>query len=41
MLGTYDAKSDAFLMDVNPANSYLIWMPTTTLIDGMRTFYTV
>ncbi len=41
-LGAYDAESDSFLvLDVNPASAGWVWMPTTTLIKGMRTFDTV
>ena len=41
-VGAYDAESDSFLlMDVNPASAGWVWMPTTTLIKGMRTFDTV
>jgi hypothetical protein len=37
-LGAYDAESDSFLvLDVNPASAGWVWMPTTTLIKGMRT----
>jgi hypothetical protein len=33
------AASDSFLvLDVNPANADWVWMPTKTLIKGMRTF---
>jgi hypothetical protein len=38
-LGAYDAASDTFLvMDVNPAAASWVWMPTATLVRGMRTF---
>lgn len=38
-LGAYDAESDSFLvLDVNPASAGWVWMPTATLIKGMRTF---
>ena len=38
-LGAYDAESDSFLvLDVNPASTDWVWMPTKTLIKGMRTF---
>ena len=38
-LGAYDAESDSFLvLDVNPASADWVWMPTKTLIKGMRTF---
>ena len=38
-LGAYDAQSDSFLvLDVNPASAGWVWMPTATLIRGMRTF---
>jgi hypothetical protein len=41
-LGAYDAESDSFLiLDVNPASAGWVWMPTATLIKGMRTFDTV
>jgi hypothetical protein len=41
-LGAYDAESDSFLvLDVNPSRAGWVWMPTTTLIKGMRTFDTV
>jgi len=41
-LGAYDAGSDSFLvLDVNPAAAGWVWMPTTTLVKGMRTFDTV
>ena len=38
-LGAYDAESDSFLiLDVNPASADWVWMPTKTLVRGMRTF---
>jgi hypothetical protein len=38
-LGAYDAESDSFLvLDVNPSSAGWVWMPTATLIKGMRTF---
>jgi hypothetical protein len=41
-LGAYDAESDSFLvLDVNPASAGWVWMPTATLIKGMRTFDTI
>lgn len=41
-VGAYDAQSDSFLvMDVNPASAGWVWMPTATLVRGMRTFDTV
>ena len=41
-LGAYDDQSDSFLvLDVNPASASWVWMPTATLIKGMRTFDTV
>ena len=41
-LGAYDAASDSFLvLDVNPAVAGWVWMPTATLVKGMRTFDTV
>ena len=41
-LGAYDADSDSFLvLDVNPTSAGWVWMPTATLIKGMRTFDTL
>jgi hypothetical protein len=41
-LGAYDAASDSFLvLDVNPAVAGWVWMPTATLVKGMRTLDTV
>jgi hypothetical protein len=41
-LGAYDAQSDSFLLlDVNPTAAGWVWMPTATLVAGMRTFDTV
>jgi hypothetical protein len=41
-LGAYDPESDSFLvLDVNPASAGWVWMPTATLVKGMRTFDTV
>ena len=41
-LGAYDAASDSFLvLDVNPATADWVWMPTATLVKGMRTFDTL
>jgi hypothetical protein len=41
-LAAYDPESDSFLvMDVNPASAGWVWMPTATLVKGMRTFDTV
>lgn len=41
-LGAYDAESDSFLvLDVNPASAGWVWMPTATLVNGMRTHDTV
>ena len=41
-LGAYDAESDSFLvLDVNPASAGWVWMPTATLVKGMRSFDTV
>lgn len=41
-IGAYDGESDSFLvLDVNPASAGWVWMPTTTLVKGMRTFDTV
>ena len=41
-LGAYDADSDSFLvLDVNPSSAGWVWMPTATLVRGMRTFDTV
>jgi hypothetical protein len=38
-VGAYDVESDSFLiLDVNPANADWVWMPTKTLVNGMRTF---
>jgi hypothetical protein len=40
-LGAYDAESDSFLvLDVNPERAGWVWMPTATLVKGMRTFDT-
>lgn len=41
-VGAYDGESDSFLvLDVNPTSAGWVWMPTTTLVKGMRTFDTV
>lgn len=41
-LAAYDRESDSFLiLDVNPAATGWVWMPTANLINGMRTFDTV
>jgi len=41
-LGAYDSVSDSFLvLDVNPTSAGWVWMPTATLVKGMRTFDTV
>ena len=41
-LAAYDAETDSVLvMDVNPASAGWVWMPTTTLVKGMRTFDTI
>lgn len=41
-LGAYDTVSDSFLvLDVNPASAGWVWMPTATLVKGMRTFDTI
>jgi len=41
-VGAYDAESDSFLvLDVNPASAGWVWMPTSTLVKGMRTFDTI
>lgn len=41
-LAAYDPESDSFLvLDVNPASAGWVWMSTTTLVKGMRTFDTV
>jgi hypothetical protein len=41
-LGAYDAGSDSvLLLDVNPAVAGWVWMPTATLVKGMRTFDTL
>jgi hypothetical protein len=38
-LAAYDPESDSFLiLDVNPASAGWVWMPTSTLVKGMRTF---
>jgi hypothetical protein len=38
-LAAYDPESDSFLvLDVNPASAGWVWMPTATLVKGMRTF---
>jgi hypothetical protein len=38
-VGAYDAETDSVLvLDVNPATADWVWMPTRTLIKGMRTF---
>jgi hypothetical protein len=38
-IGAYDAASDSFLvLDVNPAVAGWVWMPTVTLVRGMRTY---
>jgi len=38
-LAAYDRESDSFLiLDVNPAVTGWVWMPTANLIRGMRTF---
>jgi acyl dehydratase len=38
-LAAYDPESDSLLvLDVNPASAGWVWMPTSTLIKGMRTF---
>jgi Phytochelatin synthase. len=38
-LSAYDAESDSFLvLDVNPTSEGWVWMPTATLVRGMRTF---
>ncbi|MDB5800041.1 MAG: hypothetical protein JWL63_980 [Rhodocyclales bacterium] len=38
-LGAYDATSESFLvLDVNPASAGWVWMPSATLIKGMRSF---
>jgi hypothetical protein len=40
-LAAYDRGSDSFLiLDVNPAASGWVWMPTANLVRGMRTFDT-
>ena len=40
-VGAYDAESNSFLvLDVNPAAAGWVWMPTATLVKGMRTFDT-
>lgn len=41
-LGAYDSASDSFLvLDVNPSTAGWVWMPTSILVKGMRTFDTV
>lgn len=41
-LGAYDAESDSFLvLDVNPTAASWVWMPTATLVRGMRSFDSV
>lgn len=41
-LGAYDVESDSVLvLDVNPASAGWVWIPTATLIKGMRTFDTL
>ena len=36
---SHDAETDSFLvLDVNPASADWVWMPTKTLIKGMRAF---
>ena len=41
-LGAYDRESDSFLvLDVNPTSAGWVWMPTATLVRGMRTFDTL
>lgn len=41
-LGAYDSASDSFLvLDVNPTSASWVWMPTASLVHGMRTFDTV
>lgn len=41
-LGAYDALSDSFLvLDVNPVSAGWVWMPTATLVKGMRSFDTL
>ncbi len=38
-LGAYDRESDSFLvLDVNPTSAGWVWMPTATLVRGMRSF---
>lgn len=40
-LGAYDVATDSFLvLDVNPAAAGWVWMPTATLVRGMRTLDT-
>ena len=33
--------SKGFVLDVNPASAGWVWMPTATLVKGMRTFDTI
>jgi len=41
-VGAYDQLSDSFLvLDVNPTNAGWVWMPTSVLVKGMRTFDTI
>ena len=41
-VGAYDDQSDSFLiLDVNPTSASWVWMPSATLVKGMRTFDTV
>ena len=41
-VGAYDAESDTFLvLDVKPTSAGRVWMPTATLVWGVRSFDTV
>lgn len=41
-VGAYDQQSDSFLvLDVNPSSAGWVWMPTSVLVKGMRTFDTI
>lgn len=41
-VGAYDQLSDSFLvLDVNPSSAGWVWMPTSVLVKGMRTFDTI
>lgn len=41
-VAAFDAETDSFLvMDVNPTSAGWVWIPSATLVKGMRTFDTV